>query len=177
MRSFNSLGGVVSALLLSFMVMATAVAADDTGTQFTNLATSEQQSIESYTQGSHWTVAMLWASDCHICNTEAKDYAAFHRNNGDTGVKVLGVSMDGVQGRDAALDFVQRHDLPFPNLLAEPGALRMYYGMQAGEDLLGTPAYMVFSPGGQLVAAQLGMVKSDGVMRFIEGQRAKAGAR
>ena len=138
---------------------------------FIDLATGKSQGIEAHAGNGNWLVVMIWASNCHVCNAEAKSYADYHTQNTQGDVRVIGVSMDGDAGRDAALGFVKRHALSFHNLIAEPGALGLYYGMLTGESLRGTPTFMVFDPDGKLVAAQAGAVKPEAITRFIDRQR------
>jgi peroxiredoxin len=130
-----------AALLIS---LCAAVSAEIASVQFfSDLTTGQPQGIEAHTDKGNWLVVMIWASNCHVCNAEAKSYAEFHAQNVERGVRVLGISMDGDSGRQAALDFVKRHGLPFRNLIAEPGALGLYYEMSTGEGLRGTPTLMV----------------------------------
>ena len=37
--------------------------------------------IEDYAGKGKWLAVMYWASDCHVCNIEAANYADFHRRN------------------------------------------------------------------------------------------------
>ena len=92
---------------------------------------------------------MIWASDCQICNAEAATYARFHESQREKGVGVLGVSMDGQDNKAAALAFIERHDLPFPNLIGEPGMISLYYASLTQESLRGTPTFLIFDPDGE----------------------------
>ena len=163
--------------LLLYIPLAGASAQIASEAIFSNLASDTPQGIETYTGKGHWLVVMIWASTCYICNVEATSYAELHTQNAARDVRVLGISMDGARGRDAALEFVTRHNLPFENLIAEPGALGLYYEMTTGESLRGTPTFMVFDPSGTLTAAQAGAVRPAAVLSFIEGKRAQAKTR
>ena len=133
---------------------------------FTDLD-GEPRKLEDYTGKGKWQVVMIWASDCHICNLEAASYAEFHESQEDDGVGVIGISMDGEQNRTAALAFVERHDLAFPNLIGEPGMVGLYYAALTKEPLRGTPTFLIFDPNGELAAAQAGTVSPDAVTRFV----------
>ena len=172
MRRLKSLGWV--SLLLTLCINVSA----ETESQgfFSNLATGIPQGIEAFTGEGRWLVVMIWASNCHVCNAEAKSYAAYHTENAARDVRGIGISMDGESGREAAHKFVERHALPFDNLIAEPGALGLYYELLTGESLRGTPTFLVFEPGGKLVAAQAGAVSPEAVTRFINGKRNKPDA-
>jgi len=143
-----------------------AVAQAESHSIFTDL-NGEPRKLEDYTGKGKWQVVMIWASDCHICNKEAASYARFHESQGDDGVGVIGISMDGEENKAAALAFVERHDLSFPNLIAEPGMVGLYYAALAKESLRGTPTFLIFDPSGALAAAQAGAVPPDAITRFI----------
>lgn len=42
-----------------------------------------------------WTVVMIWASDCHVCNAESGQYSAFHHEHADKDANIIGISIDG----------------------------------------------------------------------------------
>jgi len=130
------------------------------------------EKMESHTGNGRWLVVMIWASDCHICNTEAKTYDQFYRSRHDTSVSVLGISIDGEEKNAAARQFVNRHKLSFPNLIGEPGMVGLYFSALTKESLRGTPTFMVFDPNGDLAAVQAGAVPPESIDRFIERKRA-----
>ena len=163
----RTLKSVSTVLLLA--LSATVLAQSDSLAGFSDLD-GKPQSLEDYTGDGNWRVVMIWASDCHICNTEARSYAEFHRAQSGKGIGVLGISMDGEENRAAAQRFVKRHDLPFPNLIAEPGMVSLYYAAMTQESLRGTPSFLVYDPEGELVAAQAGAVPVAAIEKFIAGQ-------
>jgi peroxiredoxin len=133
---------------------------------FSNFDGNPQQ-LEDYTGGGRWLVVMIWASDCHICNADAATYARFHESQREKGLGVLGISMDGQDNKAAALAFIERHDLPFPNLIGEPGMIGLFYAALTQESLRGTPTFLIFDPDGELAAAQAGSVSPEAIERFI----------
>ncbi len=124
-------------------------------------------SFESYLGQGQWLVVMLWAHNCHICNQEAEQYAQFHEDNADKRAAVLGISIDGLEQRKQAQQFVTRHDLPFPSLIAETGAVMAWYQGQTGARFLGTPTLLIYGPDGELKAAQAGAVPAEVIEKFI----------
>lgn len=124
-------------------------------------------SVESYLAQGQWVVVMLWAHDCHICNQEVEQYAQFHDAHADKLATVLGISIDGLEQRTEAQQFVSRHDVPFPNLIAETEVVMAWYQRQAGTRFLGTPTLLIYGPDGTLKAAQAGAVPSDVIEEFI----------
>ena len=80
--------------------------------------------------------------------------------------------MDGQAKKAAALAFIERHDLPFPNLIGEPAMISLYYSALTQESLRGTPTFLIFDPEGELAAAQAGAVSPEAVDRFIAKKNA-----
>lgn len=74
----------------------------------------------SYVGQGQWTVVVIWAEDCEICNAEIETFDFFHEEHNNRAARVLGVSIDGKEKIELARDFVIRHDLSFPNLIIEP---------------------------------------------------------
>ena len=157
------------ALLLT--LSATVLAQSDSLSVFSDMD-GKPQRLEDHTGGGKWLVVMIWASDCHICNIEAPTYNTFHQAQQDKGTAVLGISMDGEEHRAAAMKFIERHDLSFPNLIGEPGMVSLYYAAMTQESLRGTPTFLVYDPDGEIVAAQAGAVSVDAIESFIAKQNA-----
>lgn len=135
----------------------------------------QPRSIASYTGNGQWLVVMIWAHDCHVCNMEAEQYAQFHETHKDANARVLGVSLDGEARKTDAAAFIQRHDLPFPNLIGEPQATMLYYRMLTGAPFLGTPTILIYEPEGTLRAAQAGAVPVDVIEAYIAKHSARQG--
>ncbi|MBT8428851.1 MAG: hypothetical protein KJN79_02970, partial [Gammaproteobacteria bacterium] len=76
----------------------------------------------------------------------------------------------------AALAFIERHDLPYPNLIGEPGMVSLYYASLTQESLRGTPTFLIFDPDGELAAAQAGAVSPEAINRFIAKNNATRSA-
>ena len=132
------------------------------------------RTIESYAGDGKWLVVMFWAHNCHVCNQEAESYAQFHDAYKDTTARVLGVSIDGDANRADAEAFIDRHDLPFPNLIGEPVPAMLRYMTLTQEQFRGTPSILLFGPDGTLKAAQAGAVPISSIEAFIERNSAKA---
>ena len=127
--------------------------------------------ISEFTGKGKWTIVMIWASDCHVCNAEVQQYVDFHNKHKDRDATVLGLSADGWEGRKAAQDFVDRNKVSFPNLLGSGATIIELYEGITGESLAGTPAFLVFDPKGKIAAKQVGAVP----VRFIEEFIARSG--
>ncbi len=150
--------------LLTGGLAAPAVADDNT--LFTDFA-GELRSIESFTGNGKWLVVKVWAHNCHVCNQEAENYAQFHEAHKDSDATVLGVSLDGAADQAAAAAYIERHDLPFPNLIGEPQSVMLKYMMLTGAQFRGTPSILLYDPDGTLRAAQAGAVPIASIEAYI----------
>ena len=127
-------------------------------------------SIEKYTGKGKWLIVMFWASDCHVCNKEAHQYVDFHFAHSDDNASVLGVSLDGIKNKVLAEGFIKKHNINFPNLIGEPEAISDMFTSLTGVLWAGTPTFLVYSPGGELVVQQIGAVPVEMIENFIQQQ-------
>ena len=132
--------------------------------------------LNEYTGKGKWTVVMIWASDCHACNAEAKQYVKFHNEHKDKDATILGISLDGEMKKSEANAFIERHGVTFPNLIEEPEKIENLYASISGQRWVGTPSFLVYSPKGELLAAQIGAVPTSIIESFIESENAKESA-
>ncbi len=132
-----------------------------------NLGSNDYQTLDEHKRDGEWLVVMIWAHDCEICEREVGDYQRFHDRYAGRNARVLGISLDGEKSRQQALDFVQRHELGFDNLLAEPDMLVLYYQVLTGSRWIGTPSFLIYGPDGELRAKQAGAVGVEIVENFI----------
>ncbi len=141
-------------------------AAVEAGVVLTDFA-GKQSTIDEFAGGDKWLVVMIWASDCHICNTEVVEYMAFHEAHKDKDASVLGISMDGASRKKEAQDFLDRHLVNFPSLIGEAEAVTKLYAQLTGSFLAGTPAFMIYDPSGELAAKQVGAVPVKIIEEFM----------
>lgn len=123
--------------------------------------------LEDYTGKGKWLLVMFWASNCPICVQEAPAIDLFHGEHKDKDATVLGISLDGIDNKQAALSFIQDQDLEFPNLIGEVPTVLYNYQIATGESFLGTPSFMLFTPEGKLVANNAGPVKLTAIEDFM----------
>lgn len=115
-----------------------------------------------------WTVVVIWAHNCHICNQEIQEMTFFQDSHAQKDATVLGISIDGYQLRDKASDFIKRHDLNFPNFIIEPDYRElMKFG---GGRFVGTPTFYIYNPAGELSAKSVGPVAPDEIEKFINSK-------
>lgn len=146
-----------------------ALGSDDASVVLTDF-TGNRRAIDEFTGNGKWLVVMIWALDCAICNTEVKQYMAFHDAHRGKDASVLGLSMDGVSHFQQAQFFLARHEVNFPSLIGEGEAVTRLYAQLTGEFLAGTPAFLVYAPSGELAAKQIGAVPVDLNENFVAQQ-------
>jgi len=128
--------------------------------------------VNQYIGKGKWVVVTVWAHDCHICNEEIHEMTAFHKAHQSKDAIVLGVTIDGVDQRKVAQEFIDKHKLPFVNLIAEPDqAVLMRFG---GGAFVGTPTFYVYTPQGEIVAKNAGPVSQADIEGFIQEYKAEA---
>jgi len=127
----------------------------------------EGGALKEFTGKGKWVVVKFWASDCHICNEEAHQYVDFHELHKGKNAVMLGVSLDG-RDREAAQDFIRRHQVSYPSLITDYSNGTQLYSKFSGQSWIGTPSFLVFDPSGALRAQQVGAVPAELIEHFIE---------
>lgn len=128
----------------------------------------QKQNVNQFIGKGQWTVVMLWAHNCHICNQEVQTYNFFHDEHKSKGIRVLGVSVDGWANHKKAQGFVNNHELDFANVIIEPKqSLMVKFG---GGKFVGTPTFFIYNREGELVARNIGAISGDEVYGFIKSQ-------
>jgi len=128
--------------------------------------------VDRYIGKGKWVVVTVWAHDCHICDGEIHEMAAFHRAHHNKDAIVLGVTIDGMDQKKLAQAFIDKHKLPFMNLIAEPEqSVLMKFG---GGPFVGTPTFYVYTPDGEIVAKNAGPVSQADIEGFIREYKVEA---
>lgn len=134
---------------------------------FQNLKSDAFETVDDYRQPGKWMIVMIWAHDCEVCEREVGDYQRFHQQHSADDALVLGITLDGEDSKGNAVDFINRHELQFANLIGEPEVVAGYYQVTTGSRWVGTPSFLIFAPDGELMAKQAGAVEVEIVENFI----------
>lgn len=153
---------IVASLLLIGLFSGTSLADDVMRDMQGNITTLEAQQ-----QSDKWTVVMIWASDCHVCNAEAGQYSKFHTAHANKDAQIIGLSIDGQAGKAAAEAFIERNGVIFPNLIGDFATVARWYQTNTGESFRATPTFVVFGPDGEVKAAQPGAVPPQIIEKFM----------
>lgn len=149
-------------LLLSFLLLG--MFASQSASAFTNMD-GKKDEINNHIGKDKWTIVEVWESNCAACRMHMPEMVKFDGKLKNA--RLLGVSLDGQKGADAAKDFIMEYDIKFPTLLTNYVEMNIWMQQSIGESLVGTPTFILFDPEGKLVAAQPGIVSIESLETFI----------
>lgn len=125
--------------------------------------------VSKYVGQGKWTLVMLWAHNCPVCNHEVDGISFFYNDHKKEDVNVLGVSVDGMALVGKARQFVDDHLVDFPNLIVEPDQAQI--AKFGGQPFVGTPTFYVYSPEGKLIAQNVGAISVKALEAFLADQK------
>lgn len=137
---------------------------------FSDLAGKPQQ-VAANIGGGQWTLVMIWASDCAVCRGEAPEIEAFYQRHKGATARVLGLSVDGQTGVADAREFIADTGITFPNLVGSGEDTAALFYDETGNNLIGTPAFLVFNPEGKLRTYQTGRLNVQLLERLMGAKK------
>ncbi|MDO6461441.1 TlpA disulfide reductase family protein [Granulosicoccaceae sp. 1_MG-2023] len=143
------------------------MAAPEVDLPLTDVA-GEPSRLSSQFNGEDWLLVMVWSTDCSICRAEAPQIQALSERRDETGVRVIGLALDGPQQLQAIRDYEQELGIGFDNFTAEPTAIFSAYASATESTFRGTPTFLLYTPEGELVGNNPGPLSPGSVERFIE---------
>jgi len=127
----------------------------------------KKDSIENHIGKNKWTILEVWESNCPACRMHMPDLVKFDGKLKNA--RIVGVTLDGQAGIDAAETFIDEYDVKFPTIVTNYVEMNIWMQQNIGESLVGTPTFILFDPEGKLVAAQPGIVSTASLEKFIVG--------
>ncbi|NOZ10232.1 MAG: TlpA family protein disulfide reductase [Gammaproteobacteria bacterium] len=130
-----------------------------------------EHSLKEYLGKGKWLVVMVWASDCHVCNQEVHEMVALHKAHKDKDVQVLGIAIDGYEGKKDVQAFIDRHKVNFPNLIDDGSVVMKEYAEKVGKQWYGwTPTFLMYDPKGELSAQNIGAISQADIEKYLAEQ-------
>ena len=124
-----------------------------------------QTSLDDQIGKSKWTLVMFWAHDCSICRTEFPLISDFYESRED--VDVIGISIDGDGKKNLAQEFLDSTQPSFPIFITSLTLASANYNVLTQEDFRGTPTFLLFTPGGELIGNNPGKLSVSALESFI----------
>ena len=135
-----------------------------------NLKTLEGNatSLSNQLSKTMWTLVMVWTTYCGECAKQYDKISAFHQSNKKSRLRVLGVSLDGLNQRTKVRQYALSKNHTFPSVLAESESFSNKYTELTGAPFTGTPTYMLFDRVQSIQAYMDGPISIDALERFID---------
>lgn len=123
--------------------------------------------IDDHRGNGKWLLVMLWATDCHICHQQKPEISAFYNRHKDTDAVVMGIALDGMDKVDEVREYLAVNKPSFPNYVGNIAIIASHYQGLTDESLRGTPTYLLFGPGGELLGNNPGPLSVDAIEKFM----------
>ncbi|MFK8067829.1 MAG: TlpA family protein disulfide reductase [Gammaproteobacteria bacterium] len=155
---------------LSFVMVSTVMAGEFDLNMKMKKLDGENGSLQEHVGKGKWTLVMFWETTCSICKQQEPEYAKFHADHKDKDAEVVAISIDGMDQVDLIKNYKQQNSLPYPVMVTDKPEIREKFLAATDEQFRGTPTYLLFSPEGELKAAQPGMLPATSVEKYIAAQ-------
>ena len=108
-----------------------------------------------------WVVVNYWATWCPPCIVEMPELQSFHDEHVNRDALVIGINHELISEQRLQA-FLEDYFISYPNFVSQPG-------QQSELGLIpGLPTTFLVSPGGEVVARQVGPVTRDMIEQFIQ---------
>jgi len=159
-----ALAGVLLTLLLLGWVLTTTAAPPDITL---NDLEGRPHHMSEYIGKGKWTIVNIWGPQCPPCQEEVPELVRFHDEHKNGDAIVVGVALDYPSFGDAKADevkaFAGEYLISYPLLLGNAEVA----GRFGAGPLLATPTTYAFSPQGELVGVQMGVISLEVIENFI----------
>ena len=123
--------------------------------------------LDSLTGQGKWTLVMIWATACILCRSQKPVISEFHEKHKDSDAHVIGVALDGVRNIGKIRRYIDEHNVTFPNYISQFESAATHYFGVTDEQFRGTPTYLLFSPEGELIGKNPGLLSAEAIEEFI----------
>lgn len=167
-RTFGAatLMGGLMLLATSFTGVATAADGDKLFPDLINADGSDAPVHPNIGEGK-WTLVMMWATTCHICEIDKPLMSELHKKHKDGNIEVFGISVDGPKEMPAVQSYLAKRDVSFPNSVGDIITVNSSMINITQESFRGTPTYLLFNPEGEIKAVQAGHLNPEVVEKFV----------
>jgi len=161
--SYVLAGGFLALLLLGWVLANTTATPDITLEDLEG----RPHHMSEYIGKGKWTIVNIWGPKCPPCQEEVPELVRFHDEHKNSDAIVVGIALDYPSFGDAQVDevaeFAGEYLVSYPLLLGNAEVA----GRFGAGPLLATPTTFAFSPAGELVGVQMGVISREVIENFI----------
>ncbi len=125
--------------------------------------------LSEYIGKGKWTLVNVWGPRCPPCQEELPELVRFHDEHKDSDATVLGIALDypsfGKPDAEEVAAFAEDYLVGYPLLLGDADKIEAF----GAGPLPGMPTTFAYTPEGELVAVQTGMITAKIIEDFIRG--------
>lgn len=151
----NTLRTVMLAMALLFSVAS--VSANTSDIRLRTLS-NEPISLNKIIDNGKYTLVMVWATNCPLCEEQKPMIQAFHVDYKDTKANVVGIAIDGIGKIDEINTIIDKSKPTYTNYVAAASTFLDDFEFATGKRFNATPTYIMFDPKGNALAVAIGVV-------------------
>ena len=155
------------AAVLTTLLLSTSGPASSAGLEMHSVDDGSPVTLENLTGQGKWTLVMIWATTCILCRSQKPVISAFHDKHKNGDAHVIGVALDGVNNLGEVRKYIDEHHVTFPNYVSQMTLAASHYLGVTDEQFRGTPTYLLFSPEGELIGKNPGLLSAEAIENFI----------
>ena len=123
--------------------------------------------LDEYIGNGKWTFVNIWGPRCPPCQEELPELVRFHDEHHQSDATVLGIALDfpsfGYPKVAEVTEFIEDYLISYPVLLGDADRIEAF----GAGPLSAMPTTFAYTPEGELVAIQVGMITREVIEKFI----------
>lgn len=128
---------------------------------------SQEAVLEKIVNEEKYTLVMVWATDCPICEKQKPMIQAFQNDFADTRATVIGIANDGQAKINDINNLIDKHQPTYPNYVASPETFFSDFERVTGQEFRGTPTYILYDQEGVLMGVAVGPIDRDRLYNIV----------
>lgn len=155
------------AAILTTLLLVNSSIVNSAGLEMHSVEDGRPVNLENLTGQGKWTLVMIWATDCILCQSQKPVISEFHEKHKHLDAHVVGIALDGVRNMNRVRRYIDDHKVSFPNYVSQMRSTASHYFGITDEQFRGTPTYLLFTPEGELIGKNPGLLSAEAIESFI----------